>query len=415
MKKKWLSRSLLISSTVGILAPTTCLLVSCQEKEHEYIKSITLSLKPDYVSPGKTVAVRKKIYPYAATNNPLKWEILDSPFEGIEITQDGKITVPRSIKITDPKIMHIRATDLDDPEIYDDLAIAIINEPEADQKFIGFADNKITYKNVDGESASVKIIKNDNNLYTVEHPIDLFEGRPFENIEFLPIVGKGYNTKMQLHLHGEDTKTLRALSWVGYLDNSWTEEIPTFKVTFIEHLHDVMEVKFACDETVTLRIDFNVYQSPEKYTPPEMAYYDPDSYHTIEPTVMQSYTSQIKLPIHHAESPTIRHDVMENVFVYRKPYEYLDDLSFSFVLAEGITEDMISCEITSEKEIVWREYDDYKVLALTLDFTIDLSKFDAKDYDYETAEILTFHVSDTHAQNTYCTFYALWDDIKEAQ
>lgn len=413
--KKWLSRSLLISSVAGILAPTTCLLVSCQEKEHEYIKSITLSLKPNFVSPGKTATVRKKIYPYAATNNPLKWEILDCPFDGIEISQEGKISVPQSITITDPKIMHIRATDLDNPEIYDDLTVAICNEPSPDQKFIGFADNKITYKDVYGETASVKIVESDDNFYTIEHPIDLFEGRPFENIEFLPIVGKGYNTKMQFHLHGQDTKTLRALSWVGYLDNSWTEEIPTFKVTFIEHLHDVMEVKFACDETVTLRIDFNVYQSPEKYTTPEIAYYDPDSYHTIEPTVMQSYKSQIKLPIHHAEVSTIKHDVMKNVLVYRKPYEYLDDLSFRFVLAEGITEDMISCEITSKQEKVWRKYDDYKVLVLTLDFTIDLSKFDAKVYDYEAAEILTFHVADSHGLSTYCTFYALWDDIEEVQ
>lgn len=420
MKIKWLKHSLLATSAIGVIAPTVCFAASCQKKDPVDIKTISLSLKPNFIMPGQTVRVRKTIYPYAATNNPLKWEIIDCPYEGFKISQDGRITAPKGLEITDPKMMHIRATDAANEKVYDELAIAIVKDVDPDQPFIGFANNEVIYINVEGQKESVKILKDaTSNTYTTEHPIELYsEARPFENIEFLPIVGKGYNNRMKFHLHGDESETLRALSWVGYRDNSWIDEIPTFKVTFVEHVYDVMDIKFACDDSVSLQIKFNVYLG--RCTPARIDYQDED-YHNIYETSDAIFGSPIRLPIKKGED-TEYSDVMTHIYVHRKPYEHLDKDDFTFsikypsplVTSPQITEDRIKCEIESDFTEL-RQYDNYKVYDVTLKFTIDLTKFEAKTWNYKSVQVLTFDVSDVKGNGCYCNFYAQWYNFEEEQ
>lgn len=418
MKFNLFKKCVLASSIAALACPVASLVASCAPTETRRIQSISLSLKPNYICPGQSVAIRKSIYPYVARNNPLNWEIVDCPYDGFTISDSGVLTAPRDITINDPMIMHVKASDVEDSEIHDELAIAIINQPEEDKPFIGFAENKITYKDVDGQDATMKIVQtNSPNTYETEKPINLFGGRPFENIEFVPIVGKGRNDKMKFHLHGEDPESLRALSWVGYSDNTWVDEIPTFSVSFVQDLYDVIEVHFACDDTLVLRINFNVFQGPKQYTDACMAYFRPSSdkpYHYIE--AIDDYNGIFDAPIQLPLTPGTgkKTDVMREVYVYRKPYEYLDDLTFSFeypLADKGITEDWIKAEVINPRIETWREYDNYQTYIMNIQFTIDWSKFNAADWHYDAINVINFVVRDEkHDHGCYCTFHAQWVD-----
>lgn len=411
---KFIKRLSLIASVASLTIPAGLIISSCKQDSKADIQSITLSLRPNFICPGQSVKVRKKIYPYSATDNKLNWEIVDCPFEGFKISSNGTITAPKDITVTDPQVMHIRASDAKNPEVSDELAIAITNDPNPDQKFIGFANNEVTYTDGDGNPASVKIIKTDTgNTYRTEKPIDLFIGKPFENIEFVPIIGKGCNNKMQFHLHGNDTETTHALGWVGYTDNYWTDEIPTFSVVFVQHMHDVMEVRFACDESILLRIEFNVWQSKTQFTAACMHYIPQgeSDYHVLSSSTDGTYDCPIRLPITASSTEDIHYETMNNLYVFRKPYEYLGDDDFTFSIeypTERIDSDMISCEIENPHIEIWREYDDYKVYCINLKLAIDYSKFDAKTWEYEAIEPIQFRVTDVYGNGCHCDFHAQW-------
>ncbi|MCQ2956595.1 MAG: hypothetical protein MJ233_01735 [Mycoplasmoidaceae bacterium] len=71
MKFNLFKKCVLASSIAALACPVASLVASCAPTETRRIQSISLSLKPNYICPGQSVAIRKSIYPYVARNNPL--------------------------------------------------------------------------------------------------------------------------------------------------------------------------------------------------------------------------------------------------------------------------------------------------------------------------------------------------------
>lgn len=413
--KKFIKNILIFSTAcAATTAPLVTSLVSCSKKHvNVEIQSLKLAARPTYICPGESLQIHKVTVPSSAVDNDTTWEIVDCPIEGFTISKKGKISAPSSFSAKPDAFLRVKATDVLDPTVSDTISIAIVESVEKDRPFIGFVGNKVDYYTRKDEIESVNILKVGDKAYETEKPINLFIGRTNDAFEFNPIILKGFNSRMKFHLHGGD-ETLHALSWMGYSDNTWTDTIPSLSVTFVQHRHDSVDVTFACDKEVTFRLNFNVWQSEQQSTPGMMLYDAPETdphYHELHDVGLGMYSSYIDIPENSTETEAT--DVLDNLVIYRKPYEYLDELTFKIIPYDTpyVTDEQLKAEVTSSRrETIWPiiEHDGYR---LNINIKFDPSKIHADDYQYEEIPLFVLQAWDPFNEISplcYCTFYAHW-------
>lgn len=417
MKKIFKNMNFICATSILVSAPIA-LATSCgQGQPHENIpiESLKLSSRPSYICPGEKLKIDKNTTPTEGMHNDTIWEIVECPFEGFTISNDGILSAPENLEISQPVSIKIKATDVLNPQVFDTISIQIINKPNPDQPFIGFVDNKVNYYGRDGQETSVGIVKTGDYQYKIEKPIDMFIGHSKTDIDFSPLILKGCNTRMRFHLHDEQQPTL-ALAWVGYSDNTWTDTIPTLRVGYVQQRHDVMDVTFACDERVHLKLNFNVWQEEIQETDGIISYYsnDDSDYHNIKEVDSGMYNCYINLDSKVTKESWTEMDVLDGIYVYRKPYQYLDDLNF--IIKYPTSGDLIPQEDTEisivnpTRMIIWpyNQYEGYR-LGLTCKFR----NFDAEAFNYDQILLFTLQVWNPRSTLTplcYCNFYAHWKD-----
>ncbi len=413
---KILKKLSLLTATSNLVASPMVLITSCS-KPHENIPItlLRLSSRPGYICEGEQLRIDKNTYPEQGKYNDTIWEIVECPIEGFTISSDGVITAPDKLELSDELVsLTVKATDVLTPEISDTLRVQIIKKPGQDQSFMGFVDNIVSYYDRDGNEANVNIVKTGKYLYKNEKPIDMFIGHTRTDIEFVPLILKGYNTRMRFHLHDEEKPT-KALAWVGYTDNTWTDTIPTFRVGLVQHRHDVMDITFACDERVHLTLNFNVWQEEIQntdgiinYMPPEQKQ---DDYHVIEEISPGMYTCTINLdkePVYWTDK-----DELDGIYIYRKPYQFLDDLTFNIKYPSSPQipiEDSDIKIVSSERVVMW-PYDNYEGYRLTL--TSSFRNYKAEDFNFEQILLFTLEAWNPRQPLSplcYCNFYAHWSN-----
>lgn len=412
MKKLFSKLSKISLGVIAVSAPILIGLSSCAKEEHYATESIKLSSRPAYICPGETLKVHKNIYPVEARGNQVKWEIIEKPRDGFTISNEGIVTAPSGVTLTEPQFITVKATDVENPEISDQLSIAFINKPTTDTPFLGFVGSKIDFYDRDGEIQSYAINKIDEKSYEVEKPINLFIGHTKDAIEFVPVVLKGKNSRMKFHLHGDD-QSLRSLAWNGYSDNTWTDEIPSFSVSHVQHRHDCMDVTFACDKEITFHIDFEVWQSEEQETPGVMSYGLPETdpnYYEIEEIGLGQYSSEVQIP-ETSEESTVR--IIDQLLVYRKPYEFLDDITFTIEKSENcpLTEgvDFTITDIAYERNVIF-PFTGQEGYRVSFTYTVT-SNVKALDYSYESIplfEVKAWTPRMPESPMCYCAFFAHW-------
>lgn len=413
---KILKRLSLLTAASALAVAPIALISSCS-KPHENIPItlLRLSSRPGYICAGEQLQIDKNTYPEQGKYNDTTWEIIDCPIEGFTISPSGVIKAPDKLELSDELIsLTVKATDVLTPEISDTLRVQIIKKPRQDQSFMGFVDNMVSYYDRDGNEANVAIVKTGKYLYKNEKPIDMFIGRTRTDIEFVPLILKGYNTRMRFHLHDEDKPT-KALAWVGYTDNTWTDSIPTFRVGLVQHRHDVIDVTFACDERIHLTLNFNVWQEEIQNTDGIIDYRPPvekqdTDYHVIEEISPGMFSCTINLK-QQATLEWTTLDVLDGIYIYRKPYQFLDDLTFNIKYPSSPQIPIVNTDIkiTDSKRVVMWPYDNYE--GYRLELTSSFRSYNAASFDFEQILLFTLEAWNPRQPLSplcYCNFYAHW-------
>lgn len=403
-------------TAVSILVPFSICLSSCSdEKKNVDIDTLKLSSRPRYICPDKTLQIEKITSPASAVNNDTTWEVVESPIEGFTISNDGLLQAPSDFKGLEDAYVTIKATDVNKPDVSGTITIALLEKEEKDKPLIGFLGSKVDYFTREGEKASVDIEEVGDKSYKISKPIDLFIGRTNDAISFTPLVLRGYNDRMKFHLHGDDP-SLHALTWIGYSDNTWTDTIPSFSVAFVQDRHDYLDVTFACDKEVTFHLDFNVWQSEIQSTPGSMWCTVPETdphYHDLSDLGLGQYSSYIDMQ--EASQVTEVEDTIDNIVVYRKPYEYLDELTFKIVLPDPvyIPEEYFSVTFNhADREEIWPllHHEGYRINAT---IRYNPSHIIAEEFGYDEIPLFILQAWDPLNDISplcYCTFYARWHE-----
>lgn len=422
--KKILSKILAPIAMVGVLTPSIPCLSSCS---HVDIEKITLSFRPQFICPGKTIQIYADLEPKTAKQGDVKWELIDMPIKGFTITDKGKLIAPDSFVCTEPKTIHVKASYIKNPNVYATAGILIV-QSDADN-LLGFVDDKVEHLDRSGEHViSTKIIKTEDptgnytTIYETEKPIDVFAGRSIDYVKFIPVIKTGYNNRMSFHIFHSDDDKHHCLDWkIGYKDKDWTDTIPEFIPLSAAFKTDEIHVTFYSAPSVIFKIRFNIYQQT-LYKTPAVYTYVPNqkegaSRHSIKYNGLGSFSSHLLCPKKQEDKEEKYY--MGDLYCYRKPYEYLDFDLIKFNTDEqdkriaGLFKEIKVSGDDVKTSLPWFTEDYYPAYKLEINYTVDCSKILFKDWEYEPMYVGTLYAYDSLSHDTPACrldFWIEWDE-----
>lgn len=397
----------LVCSTIGIVG-------SCSVKKGA--EEIVLISDVKCLMPSQSTIIKAIVNPSKIRQvEGIQWEVLECPFEGVTIDENGLLSVASSVQVTNATKIAIKATMKDLPEVFNFMYLYIV--PYSDSPFSGFANNEIRCLDREGQPTSVHIIQTSEFEYTNDIAIDLFQmdTRPRPEgftspIQFIPLITGDSSQYMRFHLDGP-TNPDHAIDWEEYTDNNWTNTIPDFRVYDCTLLFDSIKVYFDCDPRICLTINFNTWQPPTEvnqgiitYSPEEG---DP---HSIDLVTPGTYSSFLYCPVEGTSG--VHMGCLKSIYCSYGKYE-MPNFNFTFNLAPNLDPEIKQClKFGADIQEVEREFDHYKIYKIDFYYQFDLNKrIHTADYwDFANFKLLTMRVSDKEFGGLVCLcdFYIDW-------
>lgn len=397
----------LVCSTIGIVG-------SC--RPNKGVEEIVLVSNVKCLMPSQSTIIKAIVYPSKTRQvENIQWEILECPFDGVTIDQNGLLSVASTVKVANATRIAVKATIVDLPEIFNFMYLYIV--PYSDSPFSGFANNEIQCLDRDGQQTSVNIIQTSEFEYTNEKPIDLFEmdTRPRPEgftspIQFVPLITSDSSQYMRFHLDGP-TNPDHAIDWEDYTDNNWTTTIPDFRVYNCTLLFDAIKVYFACDPRICLTIHFNTWQPPIEENQGVITYSPKDDDpHSIDLVTPGTYSSFLYCPA--VRTSGVHSGCLKSIYCSYGKYE-MPNFDFAFDLNTSLDPEIKKCfKFGADIQEVQREFDHYKIYKIDFYYEFDLNKkvHTADYWDFANFKLLTMRVYDKVYKGLacLCDFYLDW-------
>ncbi|MBQ0045621.1 MAG: hypothetical protein KBS35_01890 [Mycoplasma sp.] len=425
--KKILNKLLAPVVVTSLVVPTICISTTSCANNHVEIQSIKLSSRYSYIYPGEELKIKAKVYPSAASEDDLIWEINESSIPGFTISDNGKLCAPEEYPDNNSVSITIKATSKTNPNVF--ALYSVLATTDTEHEFLGFAGG-VNYLGRDGSVQTRAILNENVNLYgydmrmyyledtywTVddEHPladqdgINLYAGRSGEYVDFRPVFKTGDDVGMEFFLlnsYGYDTE-YNCCSWVGYSDGTVTDQIPQFQTNTPVYRKQIMEVNFTADEYVVFRIVCDVYQNTNLNTAAIFGYNpDPEGTqsedeHSIIPYEDGVYQTQILCPL--SGYDVAKQKRISDIYLYRKPYEDIDEtLKARWEPNEDAPDIFTKNGKPAFTELDFDHhlpgFDEYQIAKFSATYTVDPAKLVGMDYDnYLIGTYFCYDVLDTN-------------------
>lgn len=383
MKKELLLKSLLCPVALCVATPCFLSLSNCSQEVK--ITDIGISTTSDYIMAGDMVTASAFVLPNKQSCE-VTWELLNNPFgDDLTINEFGEIVAKPSIFVGELTTITIKAKLIENPEVFSLLDLAVV--PTTPSDFLGFLGGKVQYYNRSGKFEDVSVIQDGYQQYIVTSDINVFYGwNPSDDqsaLNFHPLIRKGCDRRMNFQFSNP------CIKFINYQETDWVDRIPSFYVTNIAPITNVLTVKFFADEEVTLTIPIRIWNYPTSLTTAVFGYVkETGDQHDISPTAVDgTYSSHLLCPGDQVSGTYT--NIMPSIYCFRKNFEYLD-LNFEFntstqdprIWPDGLTYDISVTKLEREVD----HYPYYKI-SLTYTFDFDNGMISGDECEYETLSL----------------------------